>query len=145
MNLKEFGETNLSIKNYDLSSSSHRSFKLLEGRNLLALVQDYDFFVNHFLNIVGTHSDSNFPRTDITTMHQAMKITIFVKALIGGVYTDTNGGSYSQAVDLFVVNDKSTGGYKVYYISELLDKVENSTNNLLYLVDYPNNIWSENA
>lgn len=133
---KGFENINTSIKNYNLSTGFDH-LKLLEGKNLLGLVQDYSYFINHFLNIVGTHTDTNFSLNDVNKMHEAMKITAFVKAISGGVFTDKG---YSEKVDLFIVNDNSTNeGYKVYYLSELLDKIIGNIE-LMNFSKYPDGI-----
>ena len=136
---KDFGNINTSIKNYNLSNKN-ANLKLLGGKNLLALVQDYPVFINHFLNIVGIHTDTNFSPNDIELAHRAMKITAFVKAISGGVYTDQG---YSDKVDLLIVNDNSVGGYRVYYLSELLEKILNNIE-LMNFSKYPDGIWTEN-
>ncbi len=129
-----------SIKNYNLAA--HDNLTLLTGRNLLALVQDYPIFVNHFLNIVGVHRDDDFMDSDVALMHSAMKISAFLKALAGGVVTKQGRNA---AADIFVVNDNSqaTGYYKVYFLSDLLNNVINDIN-LMTIDDYPDGIWLQN-
>lgn len=137
---KDLNNLNLSIKNYDLSNNN--SLTLLSGRNLLGLVQDYPIFINHFLNIVGTHVDDNFNNNEIDYMHSAMKISAFIKAIAGGVVTKQGR---NVAADLFIVNDNSQqkGYYKVYFLSDILDKVINNIK-LISIDNYPDGIWEAN-
>lgn len=130
-------DVNLSIKNYNLASDTN--ITLLTGKNLLGLVQDYPCFVNHFLNIVGSHIDVRYEIGSIDSMHKAMKITALSKALIGGVVTAENR---NKATDLFVVNDNSTtNGYKVYFLSDILNNVERNIE-LMKFDNYPSGYWN---
>lgn len=113
-----------SVKNYNLSNVYYKDVHLLSGRSLIALVQEYGEFVNHYLNIVAEHGGNrDSSATQIRTAVHVMKLTILLKAIAGGV--ETNKGRSGEA-DLFIINDSSEGQFKVYYISDILDIVEKS-------------------
>ena len=61
-----------------------------------------------------------------------MKLTILLKALQGGL--SSNKGLTSKA-DVFIINDSSKGGFSVYFIDEILDRVAQNLN-LLETGDY---------
>lgn len=110
-----------SIKNYNLQDTYMvKDVRLLSGRSVLALVQDYDIFLNHYLNIVSDHPDEEPNGIDLTQAHEAMKLTILLKALEGGVFSNKG---YTDKAELFIINDNSQGKFKVYYISDILDEV----------------------
>lgn len=127
----EFGGEKIlgSVKNYNLANTKFEDIHLLSGRSVLALVQEYGDFVNHFLNIAAEHED-NEDAEHSKILDKAifvMKLTILLKALQGAVYAkDRNGQTGNTAmVDVFIVNDTSVGKYKVYSINEILDAIEN--------------------
>ena len=93
---------------------------LLSGRSVLALVQDYEIFLNHYLNVVSNHPDKEPNTIDLTQAHEAMKLTILLKALEGGVFSNKG---YTDKAELFIINDNSQGKFKVYYIFDILDEV----------------------
>lgn len=110
-----------SIKNYNLQNTyMSKDIHLLSGRSILTLVQDYDVFLNHYLNVVSNHPDKEPGEIDLTQAHEAMKLTILLKALEGGVFSNKG---YADKAELFIINDNSQGKFKVYYISDILDKV----------------------
>ena len=110
-----------SIKNYNLQNTYiNKDIHLLSGRSVLALVQDYEIFLNHYLNVVSKHPDKEPNTIDLTQAHEAMKLTILLKALEGGVFSNKG---YSDKAELFIVNDNSQGKFKVYYISDILNEV----------------------
>lgn len=110
-----------SIKNYNLQNTYMvKDVHLLSGRSVLALVQDYDVFLNHYLNVVSNHPDKEPNTIDLTQAHEAMKLTILLKALEGGVFSNKK---YTDKAELFIINDNSQGKFKVYYISDILDEV----------------------
>jgi len=50
----EDGESiNTSMKNYNLSANSNPNITILTGRNILYYLQEYNLFMNHYLNITA--------------------------------------------------------------------------------------------
>lgn len=126
----EFGGENIlgSVKNYNLANTEFEDIHLLSGRSVLALVQEYGDFINHFLNITAEHEDSEDTEHS-KILDQAMfimKLTILLKALQGAVFAKDRNGQIGNtaAVDVFIVNDTSVGKYKVYSINEVLNAIE---------------------
>ena len=99
---------------------------LLSGRSVLALVQEYENFVNHYLNISAEHDDSEPPGGLLNAASVAMKLTVLLKALVGGVAGRTKNGQIgmSQQADLFIINDNSVGRFRVYLIDDILNAVQ---------------------
>ena len=130
----EFGGENIlgSVKNYNLANTEFEDIHLLSGRSVLALVQEYGDFINHFLNIAAEHEDSEDAEHS-KFLDQAifiMKLTILLKALQGAVFAKDRNGQIGNtaAVDVFIVNDTSVGKYKVYSINEVLNAIEQNIN-----------------
>ena len=112
----------ISLKNYNLQDTTN--IHLLSGKSWIRIVQEYETFVNHYLNIVPmrkgqkTHK-TQAPSADVQPMLKAMKLTIFVKAIIG---RDVTNQGLTDAAELLVVNDTTpgkTGQLKVYHIFDL--------------------------
>lgn len=118
-----------SVKNINLKNKIS-NIHLLEGRSVLALVQDYSTFVNHYLNVMAEHSNGEPSNDLIDKATETMKLTILLKALEGGVFSQSTDGQIgrSQKADLFIINDNSIGRFKVYYIDDILDRIENHLN-----------------
>lgn len=124
---------NMSVKNVNFYSGYNVSIRT--GTNILILVQDYPLFLNHFLNVVGGDEgfQGNYAATwgqdianaktipdsaEVYAMKEAMKLTIFVRSLVGGIWTE--GGQKSDIADFFVIRDNSAlNGYKIYAVDEL--------------------------
>lgn len=128
----EFGGEKIlgSVKNYNLANTKFEDIHLLSGRSVLALVQEYGDFVNHFLNIAAEHEDNEGAEHGdfLDKAIIIMKLTILLKALQGAVYAkDRNGqAGNTAAVDVFIVNDISVGKYKVYSINEILNAIKDN-------------------
>lgn len=135
----EFGGEKIlgSVKNYNLANTEFEDIHLLSGKSVLALVQEYGDFVNHFLNIAAEHEDDEGTEHS-KILDQAiytMKLTILLKALQGAVYAKDRSGQAGNtaAVDVFIVNDTSVGKYKVYSINEILNAIEEKVKNIKFL------------
>lgn len=128
----EFGGEKIlgSVKNYNLANTKFEDIHLLSGRSVLALVQEYGDFVNHFLNIAAEHEDNENTEHGefLNDAIVIMKLTILLKALQGAVFAkDRNGQIGNTAtVDVFIINDTSIGRYKVYSINEILNAIEDN-------------------
>ena len=114
-----------SVKNYNMANVK-TDIHLLSGRSVLALVQEYDDFLNHYLNIVAEHSQKEPAAQLLDKAAIAMKLTVLLKALSGAVISRSKDGSigFSPQADLFIVNDNSVGKFRVYLIEEILDAVQ---------------------
>lgn len=140
------GETiNASVKNVNLASG--HNIGLLSGSNIVNFVQDYPTFANHYLNVTGNigRGSDRAPGSAVKAAHEALKLTIALHAFAGGLWSEDRQGNVGKTAmaELFIVNDSSGHGhYKVYYISDLLEKV---SKNLNYIkLDIPmthNNDW----
>lgn len=114
-----------SVKNYNMGNPS-TDIHLLSGRSVLALVQEYDNFVNHYLNITAEHDDFEPSGGLLNAAAVAMKLTVLLKAIAGGVASRSADGQIgmSQEADLFIINDNSVGRFRVYLIDDILNAVQ---------------------
>lgn len=117
---------NLSIKNVNLHSGFNVGIR--SGSNILMLIQDYGLFVNHMLNVLANVRDDPISPGggDIVAMQNALKLTIFLRALIGGIHIE--GGKKSEVADFFVIRDNSNSGneFQFFYVGDILSQVENN-------------------
>lgn len=124
INLSWGGKTiPVSAKNIKLNSSYN--IHILSGSSLLYLLQDENSdFLNHYLNITSTHSDSNADKSLFKAAHDAAKVAILAKALTGNVYK-------RQQATTFIINDNSKSGLEsvqIYDIHELVKKASDNIN-----------------
>ena len=147
---------NASVKNVRLGSNMTNAIHILRGTSILKLVQDYPEFTNHYLNITANNrwrsslEDINFIEPDKGTLykaHRMMKLAIGLHALAGGVWGLTKEGVYkhSDIGEVFVVNNVSSPGYKVYFMDDILRAIEKDID-LLDIKNFNkvkewNNIW----
>ena len=119
---------NASIKNYDLSNKT-RKIHILNGADILNYVQEYANFVNHYLNMTveGDTSDSIRNGNLIKAANEVMALTLTVKGLMGGVEKMNADEDYglSESAEVFIVHDnsKTLGGWNIYFISDIIDKL----------------------
>lgn len=130
-----------SVKNYDMSNQFFTDIHLLSGRSIIKLVQEYEIFTNHYLNIMAQHPDEEASNQLRFEAQQTMKATVLSKALIGGIINETG---VSNKADLFIINDNSTGQFKVYLMSSILNTVFNNFS-LLKTGDLDNFVAFDNA
>ena len=119
---------NASMKNVNLNNGS---IGILKGSSSLNLLQDYPDFANYYLNVSangGRDSKATAPMSEIQKAHEAAKLTIGLHALIGGVWGIQQDGSIgrSKQAEILIVNDVggSRGYFKVFFISDILSKIE---------------------
>ena len=124
---------NASIKNYNVNDKF--GIHILSGTSIFKRTQDYPEFMNHYLNIATKNSTENkkitqAPSFIVKSFNNLLYKTIVLHALIGdewGIDNNKQGRSTSKA-DIFVVNDNSgTGGFKVYFMDEIIDNLLRST------------------
>lgn len=118
---------NASMKNVNLFSGF--GIHILSGSNSINFLQDYPVFANHYMNIMANIGRSDpFTGSILQQAHEAMKLTIAMKALAGGVLTADAQGNISRnaQAEILVVNNSISGhqGFKVYFMSDLISKVE---------------------
>lgn len=109
---------NASVKNY----AYHSGFNvgLLNGSSLLALVQQYDTFVNHYLNVMAANSNTGGLNNKAK---EAMKYTIFRQALIGErSFTNNGTNQTAKGADTFIYHDHTNGRFYVYSMGELITR-----------------------
>lgn len=124
---------NASIKNYNANDKF--GIHILSGTSIFKRTQDYPEFMNHYLNTATKNSTENkgitqAPSSIVKSFNNLLYKTIVLHALIGDEWSiDSNkqGRSTSKA-DIFVVNDNSgTGGFKVYFMDDIIDNLLRST------------------
>ena len=121
---------NASVKNYNFGK--HGSIGILKGTSSLKYLQQYPYFTNHYLNITA-----NIGRTDpaptnfVQQAHDMAKMTLVLHALSGSVWGEQSDGSFGKSAqaEILVVNDTSSGGnFKVYFMSDIMDKIVKNIN-----------------
>ena len=122
---------NASVKNVNLSNGS---IGILKGSSSLNLLQDYPDFANYYLNVSANEGRETWavaPYSELQKAHEAAKLTIGLHALAGGVWGIQADGSVSRSktAEILVVNNvgSSQGYFKVYFISDILKRVEEQT------------------
>lgn len=130
-------ELNVSAKNYNLTDK--QDVHILTGSSLLYMIQHENAdFINHWLNTIAYGEEDEFLEIDnFNLAHEAMKVTLLVKALTG------QGLGRASSADTFILNArKSGGGSKVYVWSmkELLDNLTKNLNKNVKFSGYPNKL-----
>lgn len=141
----------ISVKNYNLEKNN--TIKLLSGANIIYYLQEYPEFINHYLNITAQHFSpskktrkrnngtiyaNNLPAVgDVQAAHSVMILSIALKAIAGGVLTQTKQGTIglSQEAPIFLINDSSHGGYRVFFVDDLITAISNNIS-LIQLKDF---------
>lgn len=134
---------NASVKNVNLNSGNNVS--ILKGANMVTYVQDYPIFANHFLNVAGNIGRSDrAPTIDLRAAHDAMKFTIALHALVGGLWAQNESGNVfkTEMAELFIINDSSSGGhFKIYTMESLIKAIQK---NLDYIkLDFPMTFYNK--
>jgi hypothetical protein len=138
------------VKNYNLSNPKFNDIGLLSGVGLLALLNQEARFVNHWLNIsplrIGGPKNSNqdAPTNLKNKVDEDMKLVIAYRALAGGRTTGRDN-KHSLMAKIFIINDNSTGKFKVFRISDILNNISNNLD-MLHITTQPDlfsmkNIW----
>ena len=110
---------NITAKNY--ANILQRDIHIVSGTSLLSLILDDDVdFINHYLNIIATDKPSDLPAINLTLAHQAMKLTILLKAL-SGIGTSAEGST----ADVLVVNDRASKHIYIRSVGDLVTKIAN--------------------
>lgn len=82
------------------------------GSNILALVQEDAFFVNHYLNVVSTHTaQAEQPsETLLSGMKKAFALTVLLKSMMGGILkqnSQTGAIAQNEEAEYMVIIDNS--------------------------------------
>lgn len=119
INLPELGiqTFNISVKNYSDTSKIH----IHTGRSILALVQQYTDFMNHYLNITASGTPALVNGNLVYQMNETLKMTLLVHGLIGE-YTTASG--LSKQADTFVYKDNDR--FKVVFMDDIIKQVLNN-------------------
>ena len=161
---------NASVKNYNLGVNSLGKIGLVSGARTLMLVQGYQEFLTHYLNITQRHPEpplksdtidhqslfnlnpSHYQASGktIKKAHNTMKSLLAIKALAGGTLganltknKQLSGGKKgplknTSMANLFIVNDNSKGGFKVYTVDYLYAWINKNIEQLIF-EGYPEN------
>ena len=119
-------QINASVKNVNLSNN--RNVNIHSGTSILKFLQMYPEFANHYLNVTAVNNASrNRPAQLLQEAHNTLKYTLALHALAGGMIGKNKSGQVgtSELSELFVVNDSSKGRFKVYFISDIINNLEN--------------------
>ena len=135
----KLGDLNIpaSIKSHNFDAvTKYNDIKLHSGRSILSLTQQYTNFMNHYLNITSfsfgdpDNNGNNGTLDDyIPYANQILKFIMGFKALAGGIYKISNGvvGPNASA-ELFIVKNQATQRYTVYFIEDILRRIEENIN-----------------
>lgn len=145
-----------SIKSHNFDAATkYNNIKLHSGRSILSLTQQYTNFMNHYLNITSEsfgdpENEGNNGAMDpyIKYANQILKFIMGFKALAGGIYKISNGEVGPNAsAELFIVKNQATQRYTVYFIEDILKRIEDNINllNIKGINDQTTwlNQWSE--
>lgn len=134
-----------SVKNYNLNNPANKGIHLHKGASLLKMLQDYPAFTNHYANITASHpaKDDDEPSSiDVSNAHRLMRLTIATYALAGGLLGERKDGTiaYGKKAEILLINDNSKGLFKVYFISDLINKIIQNID-LITIDGYNNPVW----
>ena len=135
-----------SAKNYNFNLAK-RGIHLHSGTSLLKMLQNYPTFTNHYANITAAHpaKDDEKPRSiDVAEAHRLMKLTIAAHSLAGGLLGERKSDGTivkSKKAEILLVNDNSSKrGFRVYFVSDLIDKIIKNIE-LITIDGYNNPTW----
>lgn len=113
---------NISAKNVKISNNSYKWTAAVSDSPMLAMISGLDStFVNHYLNVATTHPDNSNMKKEGVNIKQDMKYSLFYQALTGD-----NLVGQSDIANIFAINDKATGKFKLVYMNQILNSLENS-------------------
>ena len=116
---------NFSMKNYSDASE----ITLLSG-NIFPILDEYPNFLYHFLNLTNLAPSTS----GANLVYQAAKITVAIKALIGGVRAvDAKGGLIkTPTADYLIINTNSRkNGIKVYSSRDICQQIESNVDKFI--------------
>ena len=144
--LDDLSEINASIKNYNIHQDSQFNLKVHSGSSILALTQEYTYFMNHYLNITAQNKTEYISfNKPIGPMNQVLRMTLALKAISGGILKlGPQGLGFSEKAEVLILNDNS-GLYKVYWVDELMGKIIKNVDTYLEIAGLPDNkTWTQN-
>lgn len=127
---------NVSVKNYDLSNyyTQQHGIGIVSGTNPLILLNNDGNFLRHYLNVTAEHGYYEDEKNNIASgllepsystleeAHRVIKMLMFARGLMGG-QLQKNLGAQGAEAELFIINDVSSGRFKVFLIQDLINKV----------------------
>lgn len=143
----------VSVKNYNLSNKNNM-LTFVGGANLEDLTSRESKFITHYLNITQAHPQANIEKhpeyvtknnknelnkqpslNTLQEIHNTMRMFIMSQSIIGGMFRKTKNadGTYStgyEMVDLVIVNDNTTGRFRVYYPQNIIKRVADAIGSL---------------
>lgn len=108
-------EFNISQKVTSLADRTRPTIHFRQGSNILALVQEHGYFMNHYLNTYPPRKGDKAgfkqtPESVRMAMKEAFLATILVQAIGGGVLKTYKDGTLgkNKAVDFVLIVDEQT-------------------------------------
>lgn len=92
----------MSVKNYNLAKNSSGKIHFLSGTSLIATLQEYPDFLNHYMNITADHPGRYSNTMLYTSAKNTLKLLLATKALEGG--SISQGGAGKKA-DILIINN----------------------------------------
>ena len=121
------GLITFSAKNYADTSI----LTILSG-NLYPILEENKPMLYHLMNLLTVYNDgySNIGSQDYKDMYEVAKLTVGIKALIGGVraLSQDNQLIHTATADYFLINNNKTGHTKVYQMKQICEKIEDQLN-----------------
>ncbi len=118
-----------SVKNYDLTI--HPVIHLHSGSNMLQAMQDYDMFMNHYLNITANlQRDFQYGQPGDQLIKDA-NTSLLLSLLAFALQGNANKNGNNQLAQFLLVNNHASGqsgGYKGYSFQQLIEKAEKNIN-----------------
>lgn len=134
---------NISAKNVTLHEK-YGWISTVSDSPLLVMIAGVDAnFINHYLNYYTLHNRKQEKIQDDKNIYQDMKYLLF--------YQSITGDNFNNEIDIanvFAINDKTTGKIKLYYMGDLIKKIDNANisvklNNQNINSYYFHNNWAE--
>lgn len=144
------GIGSLSVKNYNLGANTFAQkagISLVSGTSLFYMLMTEPMFTAHYLNIVGKTGNSKADSGRDTfheTANRFMRRLLFLKAIAGTSRYDENTGA-TENVNLFAINDSSTGHWRIYEVQQLLNTVAKDVDKYVTVDGIDNNFSVPNT
>ena len=130
------GDLNISVKSHNMSHPEYGGhIDVHSGTSLLALLQEEESFLNHWLNVVpdrvgGPHGLENFVYAGNKAAFQiALKALAVVKAMTGTNRINLeNPNNVIPFANALLILDNSTGKVKVYSIAKIAEVLSKNMN-----------------
>lgn len=126
----------VSVKNYNFIASKKYGVSLVSDAKLSDILLQYPDFANHYANVTGWNLSH---KTDSLTFaaNKAAKSLILLTAFSG------MQGKDSVFAQFFVINDKVTGKWRVFFISDLIERIMKDWTNTLAEITVGDNVFHD--